>query len=169
VKKIIIAALFTLLCISTLNAKDNLYIGANYAIGTTTKDLDNGQTQNETFDDTYFVIGKYFEDYRLFLNLDTLNNIGMEYSYLFHFDDTKKFDIFLGTGLYYHYYDVSYSGSSSNSIQYADYSDKKIGVVLSAGTIYSLNKKFEWECGIKVFKTSDDIYKNIYTGINYLF
>ena len=155
--------------ISSLEARDNVYIGLEFGLAKQTWDVSKPNTGNETAKQTYktLKIGKYFDNQRVSLNFDSSSNIGVNHDYLFTFEDSK-FTPYLGTGLYYTKSNYEYSKSSG------------IFIPLVIGSIYKLDKDFDLEFGVRYiidtyeYTSSTLQYKsesqtNYFVAINYNF
>jgi len=157
-----------------LYAKENVFIGASYSYNVQRyTDSYTGQDVRMTTVNTNFSIGKYFDNYRLHMNLQSTNNIGLGGDYLINLKDSK-ITPYIGTSLYYYYYSKKYSGNSHTYYSNNNYTNKSTTVGLYAGLTYPINKHFEFDTNLytgfsMVSRLSDVLYRGFSIGINYLF
>ena len=172
-----IVTIVAIMILSTaISAKDNVFIGANYAYSTSQQTMDNGQKSKSGNTDTYFVMGKYFNEYRAYMTVGSSNSIGLNGDYMFELKNTK-FTPYVGVGLHYYKSKTTYSDFSGTSTAYNYYnSDESVWTYgAEAGFTYPINKHFEYEAGFGIGRTSgvnyggEVNYQQINTGINYLF
>jgi len=151
--------------VCSLYAKDNVYIGASYSYDISSYKVGNGQDYKGSSVGTSFSIGKYFDNYRVHMGLQNTNNIGAGVDYMIQLNNS---DItpYIGTALYYYYSKDKYTGTTTT---YTGQSVHAWTPSLTAGFIYPLNDKFEFESSISIGKSfvspyQDVTYKSIAGG-----
>ena len=169
-----IVTIVAIMILSTaIYAKDNVFIGANYGYNSSHQKMDNGQTRKNSSIHTFFVMGKYFDEYRAYMTIGSSNSIGLNTDYMFELQNSK-FTPYVGVGLNYYNTKTTYSGNST-LYNYYDYHESVWTYDAEAGFTYPINKHFEYEAGFGIGRTSGVTYggeminKQVYTGINYLF
>ena len=166
-KKIV---LLLLMFAFSVYAKENVFIGARYGVVKTHSGAEGSLSENtlETVS-KYFVMGKYFDSYRVSLSMDYEHVIGFDAAYLFNLEQSN-FTPYLGGGLYYNKYTRTYQQDQEA------YAPNEEGIVfrVKGGFTYPINKQFEIEPSIIIglyAPTRGDAtaYRDIGVSINYLF
>jgi len=168
-KKTYLASILVLIFTINMEAKDNVFIGLEMGYATSTFDISTPNTGIETESTTYqqFKIGKYFDTFRVCIDLDAGKNIGAGFDYLINMNNSK-FTPYIGTGLYYTSHD--FKGGDA----------KGISLPVVVGSLYKIDDKFDFEFGFRYifdtyeYKSSTLKYKykngqNYFVGINYNF
>lgn len=154
----------TLLLASSLFAKDNLFLGVEYGVN---------KSQYTEYSYSAARIGKYFDDYRVYVSLSENSAIGANIDYLF-LQEESSFTPYIGAGYHYGFRHITYRYTNGNS--YED-SNSFYAIDFNGGTTYRINKEFELDanCGFRYLSSSNDLLPgeglniNIGIGINYLF